>query len=164
MLHGVIATVGTLTFRTIDSARDARLAFAHQLDACVATYGDAKRCQAPLRYLEWLRGKVEEFPDGCVMAHLDHRCVGQLELHVPYGLTVGYVNLFYVVPEFRGLGYGDRLNEYAERYFRSWEARRVELHVSPINERAVRFYLRRGYTFSEPRDRGEALRLMSKVL
>src|SRR5688500_11252858 len=113
MLNGVVANVGTLTFRTIDPALDARVAVAHQLDACVATYGDSSRCQAPLRYLEWLRGKVEEFPDGCVMAHRGERCIGQLELQVPYGLTVGYVNLFYVVPEFRGLGYGDQLNGYA---------------------------------------------------
>ena len=33
----------------------------------------------------------------------------------------------------------------AEQYFRIWEARRVELHVSPTNPAAVRFYEAMGY-------------------
>jgi ribosomal protein S18 acetylase RimI-like enzyme len=37
------------------------------------------------------------------------------------------------------------LHERAEAYFRSWEARRIELHVSPTNAGAVRFYQAMGY-------------------
>jgi ribosomal protein S18 acetylase RimI-like enzyme len=155
----------TLTYRTIDPDADAALAVAHQLDACVETYGDDARFQGRGRYLRWLRDKVEEFPDGFVLAYQGEQCVGQLELQVPYGLEAGYVNLYYVTPPFRGLGYGRRMHaEYAERYFTSWEARRIELHVSPTNERAVRFYLRMNYRFAMSSDRGRPLRLMSKDL
>jgi ribosomal protein S18 acetylase RimI-like enzyme len=67
---------------------------------------------------------------------------------VPYGRDVGYVNLFCVTAPFRGQGYGRLLHDFAERYFRSWEASRITLDVSPANTRAVAFYRRMGYRLS----------------
>ena len=138
-------TTGQLTYRTIDPLRDAELLVRHQIDACVATYGDDSRYQGTPQYLRWVAAKVEEFPEGFLLAFRDDRCVGQLELEVPYGLTTGYVDLFYVTPEFRGIGFGRLLHERAEFYFRSWEASVVRLHVSPTNGPALRFYERMGY-------------------
>jgi len=76
---------------------------------------------------------------------VDGKCAGQLELEVPYGLTTGYVNLFYVSPEFRGTGFAQRLHQRAELYFTSWDAVQIDLHVSPRNGRALRFYQKLGY-------------------
>lgn len=148
----------TLTYRRIDPDADADLVVGHHREACIATFGDSwrSRYEGPQRYLQYLRAKVEEFPDGCVLACLGggggggdagkETCVGQMELQVPYGLAVGYVNLYYITPSFRRLGLGRLMHrEYAERYFRAWEAERIELHVSPTNARAVRFYRRLGY-------------------
>ena len=142
----MIAAPG-LTYRTIDpdSPDDADLAIAAYLDACRASYGDASSFPGRRRHLAWLRSRVEEFPDGHVLAFEQGQCVGQLELQVPYGLTTGYVNLYYVTEAFRGQGYGRRLHEYAGRYFRSWEANRIELHVAPLNQNAVGFYRHLGY-------------------
>ena len=137
----------TLTFRRIDPVADAALAARHHYEACVASFGDDSRYEGREKYLTWLRRQVEQFPDGCVLAFERGRCVGQMELQVPYGLTVGYVNLFYVAGDYRGRGYGTLMHAYAERYFRSWEAGRVELHVSPSNGRAVGFYRKLGYRF-----------------
>jgi GNAT superfamily N-acetyltransferase len=134
-----------LTYRTIDPLRDAELTVQHQIDACVATFGNDAPFQGADRYLRWLASKVEEFPEGFLLAFLDGRCVGQLELEVPYGLSTGYVNLFYLTREFRGIGFGPLLHERAELYFRSWEAASVTLHVSPTNHAAMRFYRRMGY-------------------
>jgi ribosomal protein S18 acetylase RimI-like enzyme len=136
-----------LTYRTIDpdASEDADLAVEAYLDACRASYGDASGFPGRRRHLTWLRSRVEEFPDGHVLAFESGQCVGQLELQVPYGLTTGYVNLYYIAPAFRGQGYGRRLHDYAERYFRSWEASRIELHVSPLNEKALGFYRHLGY-------------------
>ncbi|HEX8916339.1 MAG TPA: GNAT family N-acetyltransferase [Humisphaera sp.] len=143
----------TLTLRTIDPAADADRCAAHHLDACVASFGEGARYEGRDAYLKWLAPKVDEFPDGFVLAFergADGRevCVGQLELEVPYGLSTGYISLFYVAPEHRGRGIGRLLHAYAERYFRSWEADRAELHVSPRNIRAIRFYRRLGYAFA----------------
>ena len=137
----------TLTYRPIDPAdpADADLAVAAYVDACRASYGDDSTFPGRARHLAWLRSRVEEFPDGHVVALLDGRYVGQLELQVPYGSATGYVNLYYVSEPFRGRGYGRRMHEYAERYFRSWEAREIELHVAARNENATAFYRALGY-------------------
>ena len=137
----------SLTLRTIDPTKDADLCAANHYDACLASFGDAARYEGRDAYLAWLRREVEEYPEGFVLAFKKDRFIGQLELQVPYGMTTGYVNLFYISPDVRGRGYGRRLYEYAERYFRSWEAEQAELHVSPRNIRAIRFYRKLGYTF-----------------
>ena len=38
---------------------------------------------------------------------------------------------------FRGMGFGRLMHEYVERYFRSWDVREIELHVSPNNVAAL---------------------------
>lgn len=137
----------TLTYRRLDPSdgADADHAVAAYLDACRISYGDNATFPGRARHLAWLRSRVEEFPDGHVVALLDGGYVGQLELQVPYGMTTGYVNLYYVSEPFRGQGYGRRMHEFAERYFRSWEADHVELHVAARNERAAGFYRALGY-------------------
>jgi ribosomal protein S18 acetylase RimI-like enzyme len=149
----------TLTYRTIHPARGAetQLAYENHCDACRASFGRRAKAASFGNYRAWLTSRVEEFPDGHVFALLGERCVGQLELQVPYGLHVGYVNLFSVTPPFRGQGYGRVLHDFAEGYFRSWEAARVELDVSPDNRQAVGFYEHLGYRFT--RITGETARL-----
>jgi ribosomal protein S18 acetylase RimI-like enzyme len=136
-----------LTLRTIDPVRDADLCAANHYDACIASFGEGTRYEGRDVYLKWLRERVEEFPEGFVLAFKKDRFIGQLELQVPYGLSTGYTNLFYVSPDVRGKGYGQKLHAYAELYFRAWEADKAELHVSPRNIRAIRFYRKMGYTF-----------------
>ena len=142
------------TYRTIDPLRDAELAVRHQVDACIATFGTDAPFQGRHRYLRWLASKLEEFPEGFLLAFLEGCCVGQLELEVPYGLSDGYVNLFYLTPQFRGIGFGPLLHERADCYFRSWDATSILLHVSPSNQSAMRFYRRMGYAPTGARSDG----------
>jgi ribosomal protein S18 acetylase RimI-like enzyme len=140
--------VSSLLFRTIDPIADRALVLAAYRNTHRASFGGSERCSVN-RYLPWLRSRVEEFPDGHLIAFLGKRYVGQLELQVPYGLNVGYVNLFYVSPSFRGQGFGRSLHERSERYFQSWQADRIELDVSATNLRAVGFYRHLGYRLSK---------------
>jgi len=141
----VVVDVLGLTYRTIHLPSDAARVARNRRDACIETFGDDSRFEGDVRYLAWLKDKIEEYPEGFVLAFKGKRFVGHLELQVPYGKTLGYVNLFYLARSFRGAGNGKLLHAYAERYFRSWEAQRVELHVSPTNRRAVQFYQKLGY-------------------
>jgi ribosomal protein S18 acetylase RimI-like enzyme len=140
-------TFSALTFRTIDPVVDRALVVAAYRDTHRASFGDAQTSSIK-SYLPWLRSRVEEFPDGHLLAFAGKRCVGQLELQVPYGLSTGYVNLFYVAPAFRGQGFGCALHVRSERYFQSWQADRIELDVSATNTRAVGFYRHLGYRLS----------------
>jgi ribosomal protein S18 acetylase RimI-like enzyme len=152
-----------VSYRTIDLSIDAELAVAHHRDACICSFGDEARFQGRKRYLKWLEGKVEEFPEGFLMAFVGERCVGQLELEVPYGLSSGYANLFYVTEPFRGMGFGRTLHERAVVYFKSWEANQIELHCSPTNVRALNFYRSLGYR-KTGQDADQTLWEMSKTI
>ena len=156
-------TTGAVSYRTIDLRIDSERAVAHHRDAYVCSFGDESGFRGRGRYLRWLAGKIEEFPEGYLMAFAGGRCVGQLELEVPYGSARGYVNLFYVTRQFRGMGFGRLLHERAVKYFKSWEANQIDLHVSPANERAVGFYRSLGYR-TVGRSEDGALWEMSKTI
>lgn len=141
-----------LTYRRIDPSSDAPLAYANYREACVASFGSSTRCIGLPQYTRWLGQRVEEFPDGHVLAILNGQIVGQLELQVPYGLDRGYVNLFHVSRPWRRLGIGRRMHEFALRYFHSWEADWAELHVSCTNLPAVEFYRSLGYRVVKAED------------
>ncbi len=157
--YSIMISTPLLTYRTIDADTDAQLCWENQRDACFATFGNDRHLMPRHRHLRWLREKIEEFPDGFVLAFQDDQCIGELQLQVPYGLSTGYINLYHVRASFRGKGYGRLLHACADRYFRSWEATRIELHVSPTNQRAIRFYRAMGYQFVRPEGR---LWLMAK--
>lgn len=138
-----------LTYRRIDPSLDAALAYSNYRETCLASFGSLKRCITESSYTRWLARRVEEFPDGHVLAVLNGQVIGQLELQVPYGMDRGYVNLFYVSPAWRRLGIGRRMHEFAMRYFRSWEADWADLHVSATNHPAVEFYRSLGYRVAQ---------------
>lgn len=135
-----------LIYRRIDPLTDAELAYANYRDAGILSFGDTGHCSTKKAYLAGLASRVDEFPQGHVLALLGDRVIGQLELQVPYGLNVGYVNLFYIARQWRRLGFGRRLHEeYLAPYFRSWDADTVDLHVTAMNQPAVQFYRALGY-------------------
>ncbi len=151
----------TITYRHLTPSIDAGLAYSHYREAGLATYGEPSPIMSPRAYLKSLIGRCEEFPDGHLLAFLGDECLGQLELQTPYGLTTGYVNLFYVSASFRRMGFGTLLHQRGEQYFRSWEADSITLHVSPQNRPATAFYRQMGYHFV---DRGGSLWSMEKRL
>lgn len=82
----------------------------------------------------------------------------------PTDPKLGYVNLFYLVPEARGRGYGKQLQRYAERFFAAGQVERLYLDVSPTNMVARRFYDSQGWILEGPRrDRPELLRMTKAI-
>jgi ribosomal protein S18 acetylase RimI-like enzyme len=146
-IQRTMLAVAGLTYRKIDPHADDGFTYENYLAACVASYGSDERALCRKRYRAWLRARVEEFPDGNVFAMFGGTRVGQLELQVPYGLQTGYINLYAVAAPFRGMGVGRMMHGYVDKYFRSWEATEVELHVSLSNEVAVNLYQSLGYRF-----------------
>jgi ribosomal protein S18 acetylase RimI-like enzyme len=74
----------------------------------------------------------------------------------------GYVNLFYLVPSVRGLGFGESLHEYALSVFAGLGLQKLQLSVSPLNERAVRFYRKHGWQDLGPRAGHPDVHLMER--
>ncbi len=135
--------VARLRFRPIDVERDLGIAAAHRRDSFVVSFGHAEPLDEG-KYVRYLAQLAERLPGGVVFAFLDDAIVGQIEAQVRPGGT-GYVNLFYLVPAWRGRGLGQQLLEYAVALFREQGVTQIELAVSPTNAPAVRFYEKHGY-------------------
>lgn len=72
--------------------------------------------------------------------------IGQIELTIKEyeGKTIGYINLYYLILEKRGLGLGKELHRYALQFFRRHGVYEYHLRVSPNNQYALSFYYKNG--------------------
>ena len=61
-----------------------------------------------------------------------------------------YIATLSVLPEYRGMGIGAELLEYARKLTREQSLRRCILHVNAENEKGIRFYERNGFTKAKP--------------
>lgn len=108
-----------LEFKPIDLAKHHQVCVQFRADAFVCSFGSAERFYEPngagaVQYLRWLERRIAESPDGCVHLWKTGQIIGQIELvRWKRDASVGYVNLFYLAPEYRGQGLGARLDEYA---------------------------------------------------
>lgn len=97
-------------------------------------------------YLEQLRAKMAQLPQGNVHLWRDGEIVGQLEMRLLEGEDdVAYLSLIHVVREWRGHGLGKRLHDYAMQVSRDLGKRAMRLSVSRRNAAAMRFYRRLGW-------------------
>ncbi|MCA9553694.1 MAG: GNAT family N-acetyltransferase [Myxococcales bacterium] len=159
-----------LSFVDIALPTHANLCLAFRIDSYVCSFGSADTFHGPYgkggeRYLAHLVERIRAFPGCCVHARDEHGIVGQIELRpFPGEPKRGYVNLFYLVPEARGRGYGKQLQRYAEQFFAARQVERMYLDVSPTNAIARRFYDTQGGILEGPRqDRPELLRMSKAV-
>ena len=97
----------------------------------------------------------------------DDVCVGLLDCDTKRGAHAGYgwISLLYLIPEYRGRGYGIQLLSCALVLYRDLGRRSVRLHSAASNEQAFRFYNHCGFSVlsAEPGASGP-LYLMEKQL
>lgn len=147
-----------LEFNPIDLEQHSDLCVQLRADSFVCSFGSAGRFyeqngRGAERYLQWLRQRMAEIPNSCVHVWQGEQIIGQVEMmRWKRDASVGYVNLFYLMPEFRGQGLGQRLDEYAARFFKQLGCQSARLSVSPTNSPAIRFYLSHGWVDLGQRD------------
>ena len=154
-----------LRFSPIDLARDSDLCVEFRRDSYASSFEngggifDAENGEDGADYLSWLAERITEFPEGCVHAYLGDRIVGQLEARIR-NPELGYVNLFYLVPDCRGTSLGEELHKYLELTMRSRSIKRVQLTVGTGNARAMAYYTKHGWKSLGFKDPGERVYLM----
>lgn len=141
----------TLEFKPIDLDRNADLCVQFRQDSYVCSFGSADRFQTSEGgipgYFRWLRKRMAELPNSCVHVWYEDTIIGQIELgRWRYDAAVGYVNLFYLVPAYRGQGWGQQLDAYAAAFFQRLGYTTARLSASPTNTAAVRFYQKLGWS------------------
>lgn len=116
-------------------------------------------------YLNWLEEKTAEFPEGFVLVTEDEGYIGQLELSIRQykGKTIGYVHLYYLIPEKRGQGIGKELQNYARQFFERNKVSEYHLRVSPTNTSAIRFYRKIGMEEAGAEVGGKVIRMIGNL-
>lgn len=146
-----------LKFSTIDLDAHSDLCVSFRRDAFLCSFTDgqstfeAENGENGSLYIEWLKDRISEFPQGCVHAMLEDQIVGQLEMRLR-STELGYVNLFYLIPRYRGTSLGAQLHTYATCTMSGRGIQLVQLTVSSQNTRALRFYEKNGWRALRHRD------------
>jgi len=107
-------------------------------DAYVCSFGsDAQfdtHFESDAGYLAWLRGRT------ALHVWRGAAVVGQLEVALRAHPEPSYVSLFYLVEAERGTGAGDAIHAHVVALLRGHRSLIADLHVSPTNARALRYY------------------------
>ena len=156
-----------LTFAPIDLERHADLCAQFRADSFRVSFGTDERVyqehatspttvhpdgRGRARYVTWLAQRMCGFPGSCVHVWHQDGVVGQIEIGRFRGDTsVGYVNLLYLIPAYRGRGLGAQLEQYALAFLRRAGYQRVRLSVSATNHQAIAFYLKHHWQDLGPR-------------
>lgn len=100
-----------LIFRTIDTDKDKDTIIKFRKDSYVVSFGTEAGFGDEHAYLQRMEERVRKFPDGQVILEKDQEPIGQMELQIREyeGIEIGYVNLFYLIPEYRSKGLGKKL-------------------------------------------------------
>ena len=135
-----------MIFRTIDTDKDKDIIIKFRKDSFVVSFGSEDGFGDENTYLKRMKERVRKFPDGHVILEKDQEPIGQMELQIREyeGTEIGYVNLFYLIPEYRSKGLGKELVRYAENFFRQFNVSEYHLRVSSDNQRAIRLYSNSG--------------------
>jgi GNAT superfamily N-acetyltransferase len=121
-------------------------------DSFIISFGNADKFHevtgdGAAKYLESLKERSSRNPDAILHVWHESEIVGQIELGDSFrgDTTCGYVNLFYLIPSYRGRGLGGLLEEHALKFFKTHGFKKVVLTVSPKNSHGMAFYKKRGW-------------------
>ncbi|MEG1633723.1 MAG: bifunctional histidine phosphatase family protein/GNAT family N-acetyltransferase [Oscillospiraceae bacterium] len=139
----------SLRFERLDpfDGGDAELYLRCYGDSWRAAHG-SERGFSPGVYLASAKNHFKEAPDSLMKVMSGDELAGVIELDPERGRREkrGWITLFYLKPEYRGVGLGVQLLGYAVNYFDKRGRSTVRLHAAVTNEKAVAFYKRNGFS------------------
>ena len=156
-----------LVFKPIDLAKHRELFLNFMRDTHLCSFGsmdgfandtDGQEC-----LIERVRSKLDAKPNSCLHIWNDEQIVGQLHLGQFVDPSVGYINLLYVIPEWRGAGIASLIEDYASAALQEQGFHSARLSVTLQNRRAIRFYLKKGWKDLGPRADCLSVHNMEKV-
>ncbi|MGP4074675.1 GNAT family N-acetyltransferase [Halobacillus sp. K22] len=150
-----------MQFEKINLSKHRETVIDFRKDSFKASFGDCSNFGEEEDYLRWLEAKMESFPEGFVLVKEDGKYIGQLELSIRVfeGKQIGYVHLYYLIPEKRGQGKGEKLDYYAVQFFKGHNVSEYHLRVAPANTSAREFYRKTGMEEIGPEAGGKVIRM-----
>ena len=136
-----------MTFRTIDLAAHSQVVLRFRDEFLRDAGGTLDPDRSDRQYLARLGQKIAAEPRFAVHAWKGDEIVGEVLLDRYYhDPSAGWVNRHYVVAAERGTGAAAELDAYTEQVFTELGLTRAYVATFPQNERAIRFYLRQGWS------------------
>lgn len=147
-----------MNFRIINMELDRDIIIKFREDTYFISFGTMEGFDE-VSYIERIRERVNEFPDGQLIIEDQHKAIGQIGLFTQkyQDREIGYVNLYYLIKEYRNKGIGKELVNYSENYFRRLHMSEYHLRVSSENKRAIALYTSLGMTKLEEEKNGQHL-------
>lgn len=154
-----------MQFEKIDLDQHKEIVLQNRKDSFQVSFGHTADFGEDNVYLDWLAEKIKLFPEGFVLVKENGKYIGQLELTVREyeGKEIGYVNLYYLVPNKRGSGRGTKLDQYAKQFFLENRVNEFHLRVVPKNSSAIKFYQKIGMEKMGSEVEGKVLRMKGKL-
>ena len=103
------------------------------------------------RFTQRVRTRLAEEPESCLHVWRSGEIIGQLHLGRFVDPAIGYINMFYVSPGWRGTGVAAAMEDYACASLQAQGFQSAYLSVAAQNHRAIRFYEKQGWTDLGPR-------------
>lgn len=152
------------SFIPIDVHKHREIALDFRRDSFVVSFGDLTGFNEA-KYIEWLKETSQIHSQGFVLVAENEKWIGQLELSIKEynGTRIGYIHLYYLIPEKRGKGIGKDLYEYAVNFFREHGFTEYHLRVSVTNKNAMKFYQKLGMEELGSEIDGKVLRMKGSL-
>lgn len=167
-LKNLIELSQHISFATIKLPETQDLCVKMRADSFQESFGNTDRFyqdDGEKKYLEWLKAKIDRNPRSAVHVLFKNEIIGQIELgKLKTDPSVGYVNLYYLLPQYRGQGFSALLDNYVTNFLKSEGHSLAQLAVSPTNKRAIRFYENHGWINKGPRENSPEVHAMQKML
>ncbi|MBB2479632.1 GNAT family N-acetyltransferase [Bacillus sp. APMAM] len=154
-----------MKFIPIDVNKHQKYVVPFRKDSFIVSFGSDKDFGDETEYLDWLKKQIAKNPKGFVLAVENEQPIGQLELTMKIyeGKEIGYVNLYYLIPEKRGVGLGAQLHHYAINFFKGNNVNEYHLRVSTTNEHALAFYSKNGMRVIQSEMDGKVIRMAGYI-
>ncbi|MGF6949093.1 RimJ/RimL family protein N-acetyltransferase [Neobacillus sp. B4I6] len=154
-----------MEFVPIDISKHKDYVIPFRRDSFIVSFGTDKDFGDENQYLIWLQQQSSQNPNGFVLVVENDIPIGQLELTVKEyeGKVIGYVNLYYLIPEKRGEGLGSLLHAYAINFFENNNVSEYHLRVSPTNKQAIAFYKKNGMKQIKTEMDGKVVRMAGNI-
>ncbi len=154
-----------MQFEKINLKKNRETVIKFRKDSFQVSFGNMAGFDDEAVYLNWLAEKMSIFPDGFMAVKDAGKIIGQLELTIREyeGKKIGYVHLYYLIPNERGNGKGRMLHQYAAEFFEKNGVREYHLRVAPKNHAAIKFYKKIGMEEIGPELGGKVIRMKGEL-
>lgn len=141
-----------LTFKPLDPINDIESSLDFRLDTYIESFQTDKGFGDSVggsfnEYQATIISRMAQGTRRYIRAFYKDQVLGQLEYAFTSPLPeLGYINLFYLVPEWRGKGIANLLMDYLVLEMKQQQLKGILLSVSKTNQRAQAFYKKYGFT------------------